>query len=827
MITFNSARVKRVVYFKDSQASLNSNPLTFIRGVNLDADPADPTGNGAGKSLFFGSIPTVMYASPPTATKKKAKKEILSKGSEIIIDCVGADGHHYVVTQTPSKYTIFKNGEDMQIRTVPLAEEYIRTHIFPLSEVEYYTHGFISTLRPYLMRSDSDSNRLEHFSQIFQLNNYEELRGYFSKKLRTIKDNEIRMSVLEAKALTLKEKLAKIKKLVSKNDLAEAKTEHKKLDSKIQANVQIEFGLNKMVQTYKTLLTIEEELDELRGKYKYKDHPSARLAILKEQKSLVKKWEEYNSLLKAYNKSVKSTQEKLNELKLPKELRANLEANIQGAKSKLEELESQIEKQEEAKDEYDRLLKKAKPIAAELEEEHGIKKGDKVDLKADYQPEIDSLRAQLRLKKLLNHDHLDGNSCPTCMSEVDLDNIKTLVKKAEKELPKLEKKQEAQSLYKQIVELRNKISAIEFDQKKFDKLKAQESEINETVDKLKEQIKVWKRHDELQSILKDIEKPKQPKEKADTDLTYDQLDEHMDLCTEILRHVQSKKKMMENNSSISEYKTVKSVKSKIKEVQSDLEKLEEKLSIDRKRLGEISDVIEKQASYKSELDLYSNELSEVQEEIDKIKPSLDDKKVLEVLIKAYSSKGLKTIVANQICTLLETNLNYYRNLIFSEPFTFTVRASETGLAIRVDRGNDMVSDVRNLSGAESNCFNLLFLIALLPLIPENRRLNMVVLDEPSAHMDAVSRRIFTERYLPALMEVVPNIYVITPNDEYLNGSSEWIVKKEKGVANLITTPHRDLATVQQMAMDAIEKAKSSSSTKETKVKKKRSKKTAA
>lgn len=800
--------LENVVYFKKAGARLNQNPITFVRGSNLDADPATPTGNGSGKSLFFGSIPTVAYASPPTATRKKAKKEVLSKKSKIVWELKGADGHHYKVTQTSSKYIIEKDGVDIKIRTVPLAEEYLRTHIFPLPEIEYYSHGFVSSLRPFLMQMDTDSNRLEHLSQIFRLDSYAEMRSFFSTKLRSVKDNEVKMSVLEQKLIALKTKVKRASKLISDTDLEAARVEYTELDKRVQKDVKKEFELIKLQELLETLMTIERELDSLRGKYTSREHPSKRVTWLKEQKSLVRRQEEYAGLLKAYTKTVKATQEKLDALELPKATRKELEGQIKAVEFKISSNEGRIEKLEETKSEYDRLIKKAKPIADELKEEHGISKNDKVDLKADYSQDIESYRTSLRLKSLLNHDHLEGNSCPTCMSEVDLDNIKQVVTKAQKELPKLEKKKEAQELYRQLKDLRAKVKEITFDPEELAGLTKEQEQLIEKLEVAQTQLKVWKRHAELNTTLADVEKPKAPKAKPETDLTYEQLDEEIDLCTDILKHVQSKNKLLENNPDVAEFKSVKTVKERIAEVKAGIEKINGVLGVARKRMAEISTVIEKQASFKSEFDLYSSELADVRAEIAKLKPSLDDKKVLEVLVKAYSSKGLKTIVANQICGLLETNLNYYRNLIYAEPFSFTVKASETGLAIRVDRGNNVVSDVRNLSGAESDCFRLLFLIALLPLIPDERRINMVLLDEPTAHMDGVSRQIFVERYLPALMEVVPHIYVITPHDEYINGSSEWIVCKQRGVSKLITDPHSSLQDVVEELQKKVAKVRS-------------------
>ena len=86
-------------------------------------------------------------------------------------------------------------------------------------------------------------------------------------------------------------------------------------------------------------------------------------------------------------------------------------------------------------------------------------------------------------------------------------------------------------------------------------------------------------------------------------------------------------------------------------------------------------------------------------------------------------------------------------------------------------------------------------------------MNMVLLDEPTAHMDGVSRQIFVERYLPALMEVVPHIYVITPHDEYINGSSEWIVCKQRGVSKLITDPYANMEAVVEELTKTVKKVK--------------------
>lgn len=69
--------------------------------------------------------------------------------------------------------------------------------------------------------------------------------------------------------------------------------------------------------------------------------------------------------------------------------------------------------------------------------------------------------------------------------------------------------------------------------------------------------------------------------------------------------------------------------------------------------------------------------------------------------------------------------------------------------------------------SESNSFQLLCLISLLPLLPDNERVNFVVLGEPTSHMCPVSRSIFNERFLPVLKgcQIVPSVFVISPHSD--------------------------------------------------------------
>ncbi len=151
MFKLHSLGLKNIVYFKDTKVRLDKHPLTFVRGVNKDADPLDPTSNGVGKSLLFSCPPNIFYFSPPAASRKNSKKDLLKKDSINCIRFTDPKGVKYEISQKAKGYTIIENGVDLQFKRIPEAEKFIRK-IFPLLEIDYYSYGYVSTQRPYQLQ---------------------------------------------------------------------------------------------------------------------------------------------------------------------------------------------------------------------------------------------------------------------------------------------------------------------------------------------------------------------------------------------------------------------------------------------------------------------------------------------------------------------------------------------------------------------------------------------------------------------------------------------------------------------------------------------------
>jgi len=787
MLKLLTVELNKIVYFDHAKIHITKSPLTFLRGLNLDSDPASPSSNGAGKTLLMSTIPNVFYSSTPLAIKKRTRKDILGKGSSITLTFRAEDGSRYKIVQTPSKYSIIKDGEDLEVKKISTAEAMIR-NLFPLSEVLFYSTCYVSTQRPFPFQQDSDSARLEHLIDMFRLDQYDRIRDYFSQKLREIKDNEVRLSVLEQRLSILEDKIKAARSSASNIDPADLQSKVEAYEAKIQGLEKQKHDLNVVLGALKTLLEVERELDELRSKYSYKDAPGEVLRRLKGQRALVRSYESYLTLKEQYEKSKAAILKEIQSLVLPEASEESCEARRRTLTEALRSTKVWLDNQKELALQYKEVVREGNEVVRRLLSLGiDVKRGHEVDLDEDFDSQLAVCRTTLGLEKLLQEQHAHGGgTCPTCLSEIDLKSTREAIRAAKKAIPKLEQRSRAQSLYKEYLDLKKKLSLIEFNPKEFEATKAKLVKLEDELKEVEESLGVWNAYKTYTKSLASLKKPAKVALPDDIDLSSSEIDDEIELCSDILKHLEAKAKLTQTHPELADLKKTSAITSAISRITKEREGLEDKLLKIRKSLSWVTRNLEVYSTISSELKMYTEESENVQKEVAKLRPTVRVKRLIEVLLKAYGAKGLRTIVANEICGLIETNLNHYRGLVFAEPFVFSVRASELGLSIIVDRGNGKISDVRTLSGAESNFFRMLFVLSVLPLLPSDRRTNFLVLDEPTSHADEVSRMIFRERFLPAIQQIVPHTFIITPHaDDFLPGSKEWLVKKQNGVSEVI------------------------------------------
>jgi DNA repair exonuclease SbcCD ATPase subunit len=465
----------------------------------------------------------------------------------------------------------------------------------------------------------------------------------------------------------------------------------------------------------------------------------------------------------------------LKQLPFPKGEEDELSETIEELEKSIRRHDLQLSKLEISRETYEKF--KARVISLK----HAVKAlSITPSLTEDYSAQLHSIKLTLKLKSLL-HKHVDR--CPTCLSEIDEQNVRKAVSKAESQLPKVERLLEAQELHLAYREAVQELKDQNFDESEYEHLQEQRQKCLKQLKRYRIQLKVHTEYNTVKAKVESLRKPKSV-DKPDIDLSYDDCNVAIDLCTSILKHLNAKQKLLKS-SKIKEFKTVTAIKAVTVELEIELESIETSLHNVRAKQVVMSNKLEQQNTYKHSVELYATELNTIETELAELTAGCTDKAIYKELVRAYSSKGLKSIVASHLSKLLQQAMNQHRHLLFHEPFEFTWTCSDKGLDITVDRRNKMVSDVRNLSGAESNAFRMLCVLALYSVIPDDRRFNMLVLDEPSAHQDVVFRDLFLTRFLPVLQKCVPSVYIITPNEsDYTKGASEWLVVKHKGKSAL-------------------------------------------
>lgn len=155
----------------------------------------------------------------------------------------------------------------------------------------------------------------------------------------------------------------------------------------------------------------------------------------------------------------------------------------------------------------------------------------------------------------------------------------------------------------------------------------------------------------------------------------------------------------------------------------------------------------------------------------------EKEKMLNVLKAAYSDKGIKAMASDIITLHLMKTVNLYASMIFDDyRFGFDLKSMQ----FMVTRGSGEVTSVRKLSGAETKLFTFVVALSLLQFVPKDKRLNLLILDEPGASFSPETRVMFN-RLLKEMLKVVPSIIIVTPGkEEYPDARNYTVERTPKG-----------------------------------------------
>lgn len=783
MLKVDALSLSNIVYFKEASVKFN-HPFTVISGHNRDSRISENTSNGAGKSLLLSTLPNLIYESAPLSGKR-SKKEML--GSKSSVKFSFNDGaHDWTVEQLPSKYVIMRDGKDLEVRTTPLQRKMIE-EIFPITEDEFYSYIYLQSQRPLAFQIDKPAERLHYITRIFSLDVYDRMKRYFTAKLGEISNKQVEYDVTNNQLLRVNGLLERVSwNKANKAALDETTRTIERLREPVKA------ALSEM-EALKSERADAQHLKDLRGRL-----ADIKIVLTKDEikvhGKVLRAYQDYERELVPYETRKERLTSSIASIKHADTL------DVKDIEAKAKKGSKRLSKLTETLTEMSTLRKqvvKNKAAIEEAKQDLESLGGKPNKLKTYLNIDVEAVTsAMAEAKGVLNLESMlhecESGSCPTCMQSVNIKKLKKHISNAKEVFGN---SKTTIALYESALVLK-KANALDtnFDQEQYDTYKQQYAEIEGRLEQYDEDLKTALKLNHLREELSSLVKPKKvPKPKY----TETQLEEYYEAVQE-----QAKLKSTIDELETKGTRTLKQIKKQI-----DTLKATGKAMSDEYETAQVT--YTKLSVKYSEFKVLNKERKELLETLESIKPIIEQRGVIKALEKAYSAKGLKVTAANLILQQIEANLNRYSNLIFAEPFTFKVFADEKGVHCIVDRGKGKVSDVRLLSGAESDCFRLLWMWVMLVMVDDKRRTNFAILDEPDSHMDETTRSLFVDRFLPTLRTLVSNVFLITPLDKNVYSECRYLtVVKEQGVSRVVENSSEDIGILPQLSGQSPEKAKS-------------------
>lgn len=727
MHKITSIGLEKIVYF-DEPTVLDIRPgLTYVLGRNKQRRGLHAS-NASGKSLLLGILPNLLFDTHPIITKnvRSVAKQIHVKGSSSHVAWT-TNKHKYVFTKSGSTTSISRDGVNTKTR---IARDTLKS-ILDFSEEEFFSTVYLDSRRSNAFQLGTSADRYQFIVNLFRLHDIDTLRKHVNSCISDLTSDGRLLDQAEADIASIRSSLKSLPKDVS----AEA------------------------AETQKWLQTASAQAQQL--------------------SALSHQWEMYEAWLK--------NKKKLDQLEKPlatvKQLRQQLEAHLEyaafvSASAKIEEQRSQLESRIKALNvsashlDADKAMRKLrdtlvvvpKPCAPDQDLDAALLLCKKATQEKALRI-LSKARVKLAVDKqtLANFDRELANTsvCPTCRSSLS-DKTKAVIR-----------------------------NVLEGERQRTEKTEKQASKIVEAY----KTVEAWKKYEVDEALYKTY---KQVHNKIKSH-PFDDVSKH--------RALNERLSVTTSNNTV-----VAKPKGKKLELQAQLDTAEtyERLAdllaktqvakpdkpFDRDALTKLNEEVGKRMvllpllqAKATERRLAIKSLTELKSRVSEISERVEDLPVYQMLSDAYSVKGLKALMVKRAAASIEKSLNRYSKQVFSEDLRFSLSVDAGKFDVNVTRTIGKLSktsDIRMMSGAESRLFVLLFVLAILPLIPSSRRMNILVLDEPDSNMDADTLETFSTRLLPALQKIVPSVIVVTPRSDYMTEGSRIVtVVKENGKSQLI------------------------------------------
>lgn len=777
MINLQKLTGENIVTYKKIDLPLNKHPLTRVGGQNLDLKSTDSS-NAAGKSVLFTTIGSVLLNFLKFQASKGEKNTLLSSNKGFASVEFEKNGDHYKITQYQrgtTRWEIEKNNKKLEFRETKSALSHIRTKIFNISEQQFYSQVIVDGRSKSVLQAGTSKQRFDYFEDVFKLGAYDLLAECiakdYSQQRQWWQEWEILTKELQQKRSELPQQ--------DREELSQKQTEIEAKFNKLRNKIE---ELAKQLNTANTFIAVaghhlsDKLLVELQTDLSEAQAEQTRINKLLEKAI---RFEQQSENYKQVTQTRKQLQVEINNTAKSKLSLKELEQRYNDLEDEIAELQS---KGSAEQDKYKRNLK----ITQKLNElargnEKLFEKFQTASIKtvqktiANNKAEKQNLNKSITALRehLENHSH-DEASCPTCLRDLTLQATKTIIKtattgvnKCNNNIQRLNALLQYKELFSQLQEQDPSIDLEEWQ----NEIKEWQKKNN----KRRNLINKMKKRQILTQRLRDLPVLHLSAEKCPPPEVYKNLQTGIQTRIDVLQQAINVNKRLQKLDLINKYKSVE-------EAINAKERITEKLETYRPLIDKAQSVLNKLNNKLSVYQIIQKDVVRLQTILNDLGIKTKNIKIYEALRKAFGPKGLRKIKTVFFASKLQHNLNKYANLIYGEPIRFQINVSQTKLDILAER-NGKITDIRSLSGAESTCFTLLMIICILPFIRSADRFNIIALDEIESGLDAAAKSRFIEKYLPALQQIVPHIWIISPQSEQAfyvpNAHKLTVVKKNK------------------------------------------------
>lgn len=660
------------------------------------------------------------------------KQDKMKSGSRALI-LEKEDGTTIQVVKTSGKresVKILENGTPLEHLTKTKANEYIASQ-WGVSRSEFETFIHLDSRVPHPLVMGSSTDRKHFFDDFFKLDRIDAERKLYLRELRKLSETKAAFNELKQSY-----------KLQSKQVLEDS--DYEELSQQLESLRSERARLDALVDEYQQYQKLKVTYDSFSSRLKELpcelSEVSTHIEILSERKGKIERTKKQALRYSLYLQQKQEYENLVSELS-PLAKKCSREKLHKGAifyeraKAKHVTVSSQLNHLEEPDE-----VEKCDPIEGSLE---------------------DLLGKRASLKHQIEHaEKFKSGVCPTCGQPVDTVNVKTL-------------KKEFAQVTETIAQLKAYDAYCVYKEQR-EQYVGKKNEFESQLQELTQKVKKFKPYYEAYHEVADL--PQEPEPVKEPKYTTEELDRKLQVVSKQLTTLSAVEPYV---SDLQKYLTWSGVKefdyTTYNQVGENIARIEAKLTVN--------------AEARKALSTMTDRLRELNSQ-------LKEEPYVKALVEIFSDKTMKKTMVTQISATLCSLLNKYAKVVFDQDYKFNL-LWDTQLQLLCTRkvgSQELTSDVRKLSGAESKLFTLILILSLLSFVPPKRRPSIMILDEPTANFSAETTQAFM-RLLDVLKTVIPSIVIITPRDDVYPDSRPYtVVRTKKGSTIVEGLPNDVLAS---------------------------------